>query len=201
MLFLCSASQFPCTARRFNAAAILCNSVPLQFGTERFSSVAIPCASIPLPRFAFLFNSTAFRISTNPLPFQSLLNISPAVLVPSQLSSAFAFHRNSSPLRNCSSPCYSPAQPYHAIPMLIKSFQRNSFPIHGVSLHSFAAANLVSSLLFPRFTQFFSALPRHVIAIPLLDYAHQCLRYALTYSHVNAPLPLFLHWPMPLSDP
>lgn len=179
-----------------HCVAIQCRCHPMQF-----SSVAIPCASIPLLCSAWHLNSTAFQISANPWLFRSPRNFSPAVLVPSQLSSAFAFHRNSSPLRNCSSPCYSPAQPYHAIPMLIKSFQRNSFPIHGVSLHSFAAANLVSSLLFPRFTQFFSALHMHVIAIPLLDYAHQCLRYALTYSHVNAPLPLFLHWPMPLSDP
>lgn len=145
MLFLCLASQFPSTARRFNAAAILCNSVPLQFGTERFSSVAILCASIPLLRIAFLFNSIAFQISANPQPFHSVLNNSPAVLVPSQLSSASAFHRYSSPLRNYSAPCYSPAHPFNAILCLRRSCLRFTFPKPFCALLVSALACLINA--------------------------------------------------------
>ena len=63
----------------------------------------------------------------------------------------------------------------------------------------------------------FIAFPMPFISVLFLCKAILCLSQAslsislallratmpqlLTYSHVKAPLPEFLHWPMPLSDP
>lgn len=130
--------------------------------------MAIPCASIPLPRFAFLFNSTAFQISANPWPFQSPRNLSPAVLVPSQLNSSSAFHRYSSPLRNCSAPCCSNARPFNAKPFPCNSYLLLALPPLFCSVQLFSAACLDHAL--PRLfcSMQFHCRSVQVHAVPLL---------------------------------
>lgn len=163
-LFPGCASQFPCTALRFNAAAILCNSVPLQFGTERFSSVAIPCASIPLPRFAFLFNSTAFQISANPWPFHSPRNLSPAVLVPSLPNSALPFH--------CySSPCCSTARPFSAKLFHYSAKQRRSLAIRRITILCPCLSNQRFSAAFPIQSGLCYSHAHHIVSTECLSCA------------------------------
>lgn len=191
-LFLCLTSQFPCTARRFNAAAILCNSVPLQFGTERFSSVAIPCASIPLLRIAFLFNSIAFQISASPQPFTSGLNCSPAVQFRTTLFRCFSY-----PVRAMLFPCSS--NRFNGIHFLWLSPLCVSFPSRLFSGLRHFFAYLFVTFPMHRYSPLCPCSACHCFFFAA--HFHSLLNYALTYSHVKAPLPEFLHWPMPLSAP
>ena len=188
-------------------------AIPFHRPSMPFNSVAILCASMPLLRIALLFNSNAFQISANPQPLLSSPYFSPAVLVPSQLNSARTIRRLSSPLRNYSAPCYSHARPFDALlrrcfsypvrAMLFpcSSNRFNGMPFLHMAFLFIALPPPIYSLLFPCLSGLLFAYACHCDSTPLLDYAHQCLRYALTYSHVKAPLPLFLHWPMPLSEP
>lgn len=177
MLFRHSSFQFYAYAIGLIAVPLLRFTIPMH----------CPGDSMPLPSYAIQFHCVTVHRPAIPLPVHLFL-------------------------------CHSPAQPYHAIPMLIKSFQRNSFPIHGVSLPSFATANLlsaipalISSLLHhsdanPRFSSPFQGLAYQGYSFSFPRFTQLFHRssspvYALTYSHVNAPLPLFLHWPMPLREP
>ena len=195
-------------------------SVAPHIQTQLFLCVPKRLMTFPWHIFSVLFLSSSFQRNastrlfvTIPQPLLSSPYFSPAVLVPSQLNSARTIRRLSSPLRNYSAPCYSHARPFDALlrrcfsypvrAMLFpcSSNRFNGMPFLRIAFLFIALPPPIYSLLFPRLSGLLFAYACHCDSTPLLDYAHQCLRYALTYSHVKAPLPLFLHWPMPLSEP
>ena len=162
----------------------------------------------------FHFNSSLFhywdmprpcsplRSAAKPAQRSSLLGYAIAHRVFTWLSLCMANLRRSIPQQFCTIPehlrsihfpgyvlpCYSLADPILAGP-------------------SFAIANLVESCLCLCLSSFSNSGPRHSVALPCQSFQIFIERILLffssflTCSQVNAPLPEFLHWPMPLRLP
>lgn len=130
----------PSYAIQSHCSSELNGSVPWRYRALQFLCCALLRSSIP----------PLFHIITSPWPFQSPRNFSPAVLVPSQLSSAPAFLRYSSPPQNCSSPCYSNAYPFRTMPLLVLAmlFRYNSTLFFSMPFHFSSEQRSSSAFLF-----------------------------------------------------
>lgn len=124
--------------------AFQCRCHPMQF-----SSVAIPCLSMPLPIVTLLYNPRLFP------------NISPAVLVPSPLSSAHTVLFKAAPF---------PSNSYLllALPLRFDALLFAAFACPGSAFPGHATAYLCSAFPMP-----FNSVLFPCPAIPRYSHAHQ----------------------------
>ena len=128
--------------------AIQCRCHPMQF-----SSVATPCLSVPMPIVTLLYNSLAIP------------NISPAVLVPSQLSSSSAFiaiHRHCVTVHRRAIPL-----PSHTTLFPCSSNRFNGIHFLYMAFLFIALPPPIYSLLFPRLSVHCSTIPMRIHAFHL----------------------------------
>lgn len=158
-LFIAIAKLF--IALLFPCASIQCSAVPLQLLSPFNPSLAIRRPTILCPCLSNQRFSAAFPIQSRLCYSDATLTGSPHFLCWPELFSSLLHH--------------SSAQPFHTIPMLIKSFQRNTFPLAFPALRIFSIAALLQSTPFLSVSiryssnaQLLSALPMLVIAIQFL---------------------------------